>query len=74
MSTLDSAAIVYEVTKRDASIGTFIAAHTSIGLCVVDALGDEEQKARLLPPGIRFEKIFSFGLTEPDHGSDAGKL
>ena len=27
-----------------------------------------------MPKGIAFEKIFSFGLTEPDFGSDASSL
>lgn len=43
-------------------------------MAVIDALGDEEQKSRLLPPGIRFEKTFCFGLSEPDNGSDATGL
>ena len=27
-----------------------------------------------MPPGVNFEKIFCFGLTEPDNGSDATGL
>jgi len=37
-------------------------------------LGSEEQKQRWLPPMARMEKIGAFGLTEPDHGSDAVAL
>ena len=43
-------------------------------MSVIDALGDEEQKQRLLVPGMKFEKIFCFGLTEPLNGSDATGL
>ena len=74
LTTLEAGAILYEVAKQDASISTFIAAHNSIGMAVIAALGDEEQKSRMIPPGIRFEKIYSFGLTEPDNGSDASAL
>jgi glutaryl-CoA dehydrogenase len=37
-------------------------------------LGSEEQKQRWLPPMARMEKIGAFGLTEPNHGSDAVAL
>ena len=74
LCTLDSGAMVYEIAKRDASVCTLVGAHNFIGLAVINALGDEEQKARLLPPGINFEKVYSFGLTEPDNGSDASDL
>lgn len=43
-------------------------------MAVIDALGDEEQKQRLLSKGMTFEKIICFGLTEPDNGSDATGL
>ena len=74
VTTLEAGAIVYEICKRDASVGTFLLVHNGIGMAVIDALGDEEQKERLLPKGISFEKIFSFGLTEPLNGSDASGL
>jgi hypothetical protein len=37
-------------------------------------LGSEEQKQRWLPAMARLEKIGAFGLTEPNHGSDAVAL
>ena len=66
--------MVYEMAKRDGGLATFFLVHNAIGMAVIDALGDEEQKKRLLTPGIKFEKIFCFGLTEPDNGSDASGL
>ena len=48
--------------------------HNCIGMAVIDALGSEEQKERFLSQGMKFEKILSFGLTEPDNGSDASGL
>ena len=66
--------VSYELARVDASVSTFVGVHTSIGLIVVDMLGNEEQRARLLPDGIAFKKIFCFGLTEPNYGSDASSL
>src|SRR3712207_7155887 len=37
-------------------------------------LGSEEQRQRWLPEMARMEKIGAFGLTEPEHGSDAVAL
>ena len=66
--------MTYELAKVDGSISTFFLVHNAIGMAVIDALGDEEQKQRLLPKGMNFEKIFCFGLTEPTNGSDASGL
>ena len=65
---------MYELAKRDGSVASFFAVHNAIGMSVIDALGDEQQKERFLGPGMQFERIFSFGLTEPEHGSDASGL
>jgi len=48
--------------------------HNAIGMDVVDQLGDEEQRARMLPDMIALKKITCFGLTEPQNGSDASNL
>ncbi len=74
LNTMEVGAIIYELAKVDASIYTFLTVHNSIGMAVVDYLGSEEQRARILPDGIALKKILSFGLTEPDFGSDATGL
>jgi alkylation response protein AidB-like acyl-CoA dehydrogenase len=74
LTTLEAGALCYEFAKRDGSVATFFLVHNAIGMAVVDRLGDEEQKARLLPAGINFDRIMSFGLTEPLNGSDASGL
>ena len=48
--------------------------HNLIGMNVVDLLGNEEQRARILPECIKWNKIACFGLTEKDYGSDASGL
>ena len=74
LTTLESGCLNYEIAKRDGSVATFFLVHNAIGMAVVDALGDEEQKERLLTEGIKFNRIMCFGLTEPLNGSDATGL
>jgi len=74
LNTMEAGAIIYEMAKIDASVYTFLTVHNSIGMAVVDYLGSEEQRARILPDGIALKKILSFGLTEPLYGSDATSL
>jgi alkylation response protein AidB-like acyl-CoA dehydrogenase len=65
---------MYELARWDASIATFMIVHNCLGLSVVDRLGSEEQRNRILPETILFKKYICFGLTEPTHGSDATGL
>jgi len=51
-----------------------LSAHTSLAGWPVYKFGTEEQKQKYLVPMISGEKMFSFGLTEPGAGSDAGSL
>jgi alkylation response protein AidB-like acyl-CoA dehydrogenase len=48
--------------------------HNAIGTAVVDALGDEEQRKRILTETINMDKFICFGLSEPNNGSDATGL
>ena len=73
-SNLESGAIYFELAKYDASVATFVLVHNAIGNNVVDALGDDEQKKRILSETIPMDKFICFGLTEPDFGSDATSL
>ncbi len=45
-------------------------AHSHLGTFPIYHWGSEEQKRRYLIPAIKGEKIFAFGLTEPNAGSD----
>ena len=74
LTSIDAGAALYEMAKVDASIGTFISVHNSIGMAVVDVLGSDEQRSRILPDCLALKKVMSFGLTEPLHGSDATSL
>jgi glutaryl-CoA dehydrogenase len=61
--------ISMELARIDSSIATFWGVHTGLSAGSIYLCGSEEQKRRWLPPMMRFEKIGSFGLTEPLVGS-----
>ena len=63
-----------ELARGDASVCTFFGVHSGLAMHSISLLGSEEQKQLWLPPMARMEKIGAFGLTEPDHGSDAVAL
>jgi glutaryl-CoA dehydrogenase len=74
MSVVASGLIALELARGDASICTFFGVHSGLAMSSIAMLGSEEQKQRWLPAMARMEKIGAFGLTEPEHGSDAVAL
>src|SRR5438067_6251267 len=74
LSPLTSGLITVELARGDASVCTFFGVHSGLAMHSISLLGSEEQKQLWLPPMARMEKIGAFGLTEPDHGSDAVAL
>jgi len=60
-----------EIGRGDASVGITMEAHTSLGATPFYLFGSEEQKQRYLTPLARGEQLWSFGLTEPNAGSDS---
>ena len=74
MSDTASGLIALELARGDASVCTFFGVHSGLAMSSIAMLGSEEQKQRWLPAMARMEKIGAFGLTEPDHGSDAVAL
>ncbi|MEO0079595.1 MAG: acyl-CoA dehydrogenase family protein [candidate division WOR-3 bacterium] len=65
---------VEEVSRACASTGLTLAAHTSLGTYPIYKFGTEEQKRRFIPKLARGEFLGSFGLTEPNAGSDAAAI
>ena len=63
---------IEEISRADVSVGITIEAHTSLGATPFFLFGSEEQKAQYLTPLARGEQLWSFGLTEPEAGSDSG--
>src|SRR4028119_1934209 len=74
MSNVAAGLVAAELARADGSVGTFNGVHSFLAMQSIAMLGDEEQRERWLPAMARLEKIGAFGLTEPQHGSDAVAL
>ena len=61
-----------EISRACGSTGLTYEAHISLGCMPIYLFGTEEQKKQYLPQLCSGETIGSFGLTEPEAGSDAG--
>ena len=72
--TVSYALAVMEISRADASTGITLAAHVSLGASPIYLFGTEAQKQNFLVPLARGEKLWGFGLTEPEAGSDAGNV
>lgn len=67
-------AVIDEIAKVDPSIGLSVAAHNSLCTGHILQFGSEEQKKKYLPKLASGEWIGAWGLTEPNTGSDAGRM
>ncbi len=63
---------VEELARIDASQSATIAAANSLGIVPLYECGNEQQKEKYLPTLCTGKKLWGFGLTEPNAGSDAG--
>jgi len=63
---------IEEISRGDVSVGITMEAHTSLGASPFYLFGSEEQKEQYLVPLARGERLWAFGLTEPEAGSDSG--
>lgn len=71
LDTLTYIIAVEELARVDGSQAATIAAQNSLGLAPIVKYGTEEQKQHFLPRLIREARLWAFGLTEPNAGSDA---
>lgn len=62
---------VEELSKKCATTGVIVSAHTSLCCAPIYENGTEEQKKKYLPDLLAGKKIGAFGLTEPGAGTDA---
>src|SRR6195952_92210 len=72
--TLSYVLAVEELTRIDSSVAITVAAHTSLGTMPIYLWGSDEQKAEWLPRLCSGQRLASFGLPEPEAGSDAGNV
>ncbi len=66
--------VILEIGKVCGSIGLSVAAHNSLCTNHILTFGNEEQKQQYLPKLASGEWIGAWGLTEPNTGSDAGRM
>src|SRR6516225_4221536 len=68
--TVTYARALARIGREGTGVRTFFSGHTSIGQYPIVTWGSEEQKRRYLPASVRGDKVFAFGLTEPEAGSN----
>jgi alkylation response protein AidB-like acyl-CoA dehydrogenase len=66
--------LIEELGRGDANVRSIVSVHLGLVAGTIARMGTEEQKDRWLPKMATGEVLACFGLTEPDHGSDAGNL
>ena len=66
--------IAREIERVDSSYRSVLSVQSSLVMWPIYAYGNEDQRQKYLPKLAKGEFIGCFGLTEPDHGSDAGGL
>jgi alkylation response protein AidB-like acyl-CoA dehydrogenase len=63
--------VIEEISRVCAAMGLTLAVHNGVAVYPLSQFGNDEQKAKFLPPLATGEKIGAFCLTEPNAGSDA---
>ena len=65
---------IEELGRICLGIASGILTHSCVATVPIYEFGSEEQKKKYLVPAIKGEKIFAFGLTEPNVGSDVASI
>ena len=63
---------IEEIARADAGVAITLEAAVSLGIGPIHDFGTEAQREELLPDLLAGRKLWAFGLTEPEAGSDAG--
>src|SRR5512136_433406 len=71
MDSISYCLVIEEISRVCGAMGLTIAVHNSVVVYPLSQFGNDEQKAKFLPPLAAGEKIGAFCLTEPNAGSDA---
>lgn len=66
--------IMQELERCDSGLRSTSSVQSSLVMYPIWKYGNEEQRKKYLPKLATGEHIGSFGLTEPDHGSDPGSM
>ncbi|MEP6753831.1 MAG: acyl-CoA dehydrogenase family protein, partial [Candidatus Dormiibacterota bacterium] len=63
---------IEEISRADTGVGITLEAAVCLGAAPIHDFGSKEQKEKWLPDLFAGKTMWSFGLTEPEAGSDAG--
>jgi glutaryl-CoA dehydrogenase len=74
MSAVDYGLACLELEASDSGIRSLVSVQGSLAMFAIWEHGTEAQKLEWLPAMAAGEAIGCFGLTEPDHGSDPGRM
>jgi alkylation response protein AidB-like acyl-CoA dehydrogenase len=66
--------VAREVERVDSGYRSALSVQSSLVMHPIHAYGSEAQRQKYLPKLARGEWVGCFGLTEPDHGSDPGRV
>lgn len=66
--------IMQELERGDSGLRSFASVQSSLAIFPIFKFGTDEQKDYWLPKLVSGEKIGTFGLTEPDYGSNPGGM
>lgn len=66
--------IMQELERGDSAVRSAASVQSSLVMFPIFKFGSEEQKKKFLPQLASGDLIGSFGLTEPNHGSDPGSM
>lgn len=66
--------IMQELERGDSAVRSAASVQSSLVMFPINEYGSEEQKRKYLPKLASGEMIGSFGLTEPNHGSDPSSM
>jgi glutaryl-CoA dehydrogenase len=66
--------IMQELERGDSAVRSAASVQSSLVMFPINEFGSEEQKKKFLPKLATGELIGSFGLTEPNHGSDPSSM
>lgn len=73
MPRTDAVLIFEELAKADPTIAAYISIHNMV-VWMIDTFGNDEQRAKWVPPLASMDELGSYCLTEPGAGSDAAAL
>lgn len=66
--------LIREALATYSTAADLVFATQGLGTCAIVMHGTEAQKSRYLPDLVRGRRLFAFGLTEPEAGSDVASL